>query len=47
MNLYRRGTPGYIYLFNFINNRVPSDLYRVKNPKLSIGRTTEGAGGSH
>ena len=37
-NLYRRSTPGYIYLYNFIMNRVPSDLYRVKNPKLEIDR---------
>ena len=35
-NLYRRSVPGYIYLYNFIINRVPSDLYRVKNPKLDI-----------
>ena len=35
-NVYRRSTPAYIYLFNFIMNRVPSDLYRVKNPKLNI-----------
>ena len=31
-NVYRRSTPAYIYAFNFIMNRVPSDLYRVKNP---------------
>ena len=39
-NVYRRSTPGYIYLFNFIMNRVPSDLYRVKNPKLEFGNTS-------
>ena len=35
-NVYRRSTPVYILLFNFIMNRVPSDLYRVKNPQLVI-----------
>ena len=36
-NVYRRSTPAYILLFNFIMNRVPSDLYRVRNPKLQLG----------
>lgn len=36
-NLYRSSTPSYIYLFNFLMNRVPSDIYRIKNPKLEIG----------
>lgn len=36
-NVYRRSTPAYILLFNFIMNRVPSDLYRVRNPKLNLG----------
>lgn len=31
--IYRRGIPGYIYYYNFIMNRVPSDLYLFKNPK--------------
>lgn len=35
-NLYRRSIPGYIYLLNFIMNRVPTDIYRIKNPKLEI-----------
>ena len=37
-NLYRRSIPGYIYLFNFIMNRVPTDMYRIRNPKLEIER---------
>lgn len=32
-NLYRRGIPGYIYYYNFIMNRVPSDIYQFKNPR--------------
>ncbi len=32
-NLYRRAIPAYMYLYNFMMNRVPTDLYRVKNPK--------------
>ncbi len=34
--LYRRSIPGYIYIHNFLMNRVPSDIYRIKNPKLEI-----------
>lgn len=36
VNLYRRSIPSYIYVYNFIMNRVPSDIYRIKNPKLEI-----------
>lgn len=35
-NVSRRSLPAYRYLYNFIMNRVPSDLYRVKNPKLDV-----------
>lgn len=35
-NVSRRSLPAYRYLYNFIMNRVPSDLYRVKNPKLDF-----------
>jgi hypothetical protein len=35
-NIYRKAIPLYIYLANFIMNRVPSDIYRLKNPKLAI-----------
>ena len=38
LNLYRKSIPGYIYLFNFIMNRVPTDIYRIRNPKLEIER---------
>ena len=38
-NLYRRGIPGYIYYYNFIMNRVPSDIYQFKNQKY--GAKTE------
>ena len=31
--LYKRAIPLYMYLYNFMMNRVPTDLYRVKNPK--------------
>lgn len=31
-NIYKRATPAYVYLANFIMNRVPSDIYRLKNP---------------
>jgi hypothetical protein len=34
--LYRSGTAGYMYVFYFIMNRIPSDLYRYKNPKFVI-----------
>lgn len=43
-NLYRRGIAGYIYYYNFILNNVPSDIYRIKNPKLEVdtsGQTKE------
>ena len=42
-NLYRRSVPGYIYLHNFIMNRVPTDIYRIKNPKLEIERDKSAA----
>jgi hypothetical protein len=34
--IYRRGIAGYQYVVNFIMNRVPSDIYRIKNPKFPI-----------
>jgi len=41
-NLYKRNIPFYMYLPIFVMNRIPSDVYRVKNPKLEIkkSRTT-------
>ncbi len=33
-NLYKRAIPAYMYLYNFMMNRVPTDLYRVKNPQF-------------
>ncbi|CDW85589.1 UNKNOWN [Stylonychia lemnae] len=44
-NLYRSAIPSYIYLLNFLMNRVPSDIYRIKNPKLEIGQENKGADG--
>jgi hypothetical protein len=35
-NVSRKRTPAYMYVYNFIMNRVPSDLYRVKNPPLTL-----------
>jgi hypothetical protein len=32
--IYKRNTPFYMYLPIFVMNRVPSDMYRLKNPKL-------------
>lgn len=37
-NLYRRGIAGYIYYYNFIMNRVPSDIYQFKNPKYGANK---------
>ena len=45
VRLYRRSIPGYIYLLNFIMNRVPSDIYRIKNPKLEISQDVRGGSG--
>ena len=42
--MYRSSTPGYIYLLNFLMNRVPSDIYRIKNPKLEIGQEIKSGG---
>jgi hypothetical protein len=36
--LYRRGIPGYQYIVNFIMNRVPSDIYRFKNPRYTFDK---------
>jgi len=36
--IYRRKIALYMYLFNFVMNRVPSDIYRFKNPPLSFDR---------
>jgi len=35
-NLYRRTVALYMYIPIFVMNRIPSDIYRVKNPKLEI-----------
>jgi hypothetical protein len=40
--LYRRGIPGYHYIANFLMNRVPSDIYRIKNPKLVVEKESHG-----
>ncbi len=42
--IYRRGIPGYIYLFNYVMNRVPSDIFRIKNPKV-VKKVREGENG--
>jgi len=34
--IYKRSIPAYMYLYHFMNNHVPTDLYRVKNPKLEV-----------
>ena len=34
--LYRMSTALYMHVFYFIMNRVPSDLYRFKNPKFTL-----------
>ncbi len=41
-NLYRSSIASYMYLYNFLMNRVPSDIYRIKNPKLEIGSEIRG-----
>jgi len=38
--LYSRGIPGYEYLYYFIMNRIPSDIYRLKNPKFEVDEDT-------
>mmetsp|Transcript_17802 Transcript_17802/g.27535 ORF Transcript_17802/g.27535 Transcript_17802/m.27535 type:complete len:361 (-) Transcript_17802:272-1354(-) len=35
-NIYKKGTPFYMYLPIFVMNRIPSDIYRLKNPKMEI-----------
>ena len=32
--LYRRNIAGYMYAYYFLMNRIPSDIYRIKNPKF-------------
>ena len=32
--LYRRSTAAYMYVWFFLMNRIPSDIYRIKNPKF-------------
>eukprot|EP00347_Sterkiella_histriomuscorum_P021039 403335495 len=44
-NIYRSAIPSYIYLLNFLMNRVPSDIYRIKNPRLEIGQEDRGVDG--
>ena len=34
-NLYKRAIAAYMYLYYFMMNHVPTDLYRVKNPRMS------------
>jgi hypothetical protein len=35
-NIYKRSIPWYMYLPIFVMNRIPSDIYRLKNPKLEF-----------
>lgn len=34
--IYKRAIPAYMYLYHFMINRVPTDLYRVKNPRMDV-----------
>lgn len=34
--LYRSKIAGYQYVVNFIMNKIPSDIYRFKNPKMQL-----------
>ena len=35
-NIYKKNIPFYKYLPIFVMNRIPSDIYRIKNPKMMI-----------
>lgn len=37
--IYHRGVAWYMYLPIFVMNRVPSDIYRLKNPKLQFSKS--------
>ena len=34
--IYKRAIPAYMYLYHFMMNHVPTDLYRVKNPRMDV-----------
>ena len=34
--LKKRGTPLHYHLHNFVMSRIPTDLYRVRNPSLAL-----------
>jgi hypothetical protein len=40
-SIIKPGIPLYMYLPVFLMNRIPSDLYRVRNPKLEIIKSPE------
>lgn len=40
--IYKRNIPAYMYLAIFVMNRIPSDIYRLKNPKLEIETDSKG-----
>ena len=41
-NVFKPGIPLYMYLSVFLMNRIPSDLYRIRNPKLEIIKSLDG-----